>query len=138
MISLEEYKKSLIKTLLRSGADDLPKNNLDRHVLLKSALCLIGAPGPFTEKEINAQLQRWVLAVNNLAWVDFVVLRRALVDEGYLARSADGAKYELLTNDPRQLPFAAEVCELDLASFLEQTRQSMEQKKQAYLKKNSP
>jgi hypothetical protein len=67
----------------------------DRAVLFKSVLLSMedGGAALRTELEINEMLKSWLAEVGRNVDVDHVALRRALVDDGWLVRSADGRAY---------------------------------------------
>jgi hypothetical protein len=82
---------------LNLSGTELPKKQLDHHMGLLSAVLKVEPGRPYSENEINEQLQVWVIPFGRSFGLDHVTLRRYLVDEEYLSRdSADGA-YELVT-----------------------------------------
>jgi hypothetical protein len=130
-ITREVFVKRLVNLCLRGELAGLPKDETDRHILLKSARMLLGGPGTYTEKEINDRLQGWVDQVCSGPGVDRVSLRRYLVDYGYLARSSDGARYQVGSGDP--VPFEPEVDQVDVVETVRAAKEEKECKKREYL-----
>ena len=130
-ITSELFSKRLAALCLRSGLASMPKDENDQHILLKSAVLLFKSAGPFSEKEINDQLQTWLTQVCVIKLFDRVTLRRWLVDMGYLARSSDGAAYQIHVPQPSR--FEADVDQIDILKTLQAAREEMERKKQAFL-----
>ena len=112
---------------------ELPKKHLDRHILFISAILKLEPGRPYSEKEINEELQVWIIRFGRNFGLDHVTLRRYLVDEKYLARDAAGGTYQLATEG---LPYTFDVSirELDLEKLVAEARQARELKKQQYLK----
>ena len=77
------------------AARDLPRKPLQFNVLLISATLGLHPSQPYSEAEINAHLQRWILSFGQTLPIDHVELRRNLIDAGYLQRDASGSRYEL-------------------------------------------
>jgi hypothetical protein len=121
--------------LCLSGAE-LPKKQLDRHIVLISSILKIEPGRPYSEKEINEQLQVWVIRFGRRFGLDHVTLRRYIIDEKYLKRDATGAAYELAAEG---LPYTFDesIRTLDLAQLVDDAQQARELKKQQYLKSSS-
>jgi hypothetical protein len=134
-ITLEDFKKRIVTLLLRSGLTDLPKSMQDRQILFKSAVLKMKAGEQMSESEVNEKLSSWLHNMTTLKTYDHVALRRALVDHGYLERSSDGAAYQLSLGGPRSWSFDSAVDDIDLESLLEEARQEIEARKQAFLAK---
>jgi hypothetical protein len=114
---------------------ELPKKHLDRHILLISSVLKIEPGRPYSEKEINEELQLWVIRFGRSFGLDHVTLRRYLVDEKYLARDATGGTYELAAEG---LPYTFDesIRELDLEKLVAEAQQARELKKQQYLNRS--
>ena len=78
----------------------LPRNRRDRAILLCSAVLGLNTTTLYSELEINLALQDWRRLVTPDLGTDHVQLRRALVDEGFLGRTADGQAYVVLETGP--------------------------------------
>lgn len=135
-ITSEQFTKRLVNLCLRSGLAGLPKDEIDQHILLKSAALLVGESGPRTEKEINEKLQLWLLQVCQIKFFDHVNLRRSLVDMGYLTRNNNGTSYLVAQPGPRPELFDASVDQIDILGTIQSAREEMERRKQAYLGKS--
>jgi hypothetical protein len=111
---------------------ELPKKHLERHILLISSILKIEPGRQYSEKEINEQLQVWIIRFGRSFGLDHVTLRRYLVDEKYLARDPAGGTYELVTEG---LPYTFDesIRELDLEKLVSEAKQARELKKQQYL-----
>ena len=59
-ITREYFMKRLTELCLKSGLTGFPKDEMSLHILLKSAVLLMGQPDQLTEKEVNAKLEIWV------------------------------------------------------------------------------
>jgi len=114
---------------------ELPKKHLDRHILLISSILKLDPGRSYSEKELNEQLQIWVIHFGRSFGLDHVTLRRYLVDEKYLARDAAGGAYQLAAEG---LPYTFDesIRELDLEQLVAEARQARELKKQQYLKQS--
>jgi hypothetical protein len=134
-ITQEFFLKRLADLCLKSGLAGFPKDETDQHILLKSAVLVLGKPGPFTEKEVDEKLKYWIKEISRIQKMDHVTVRRFLIDTGYLTRSADGSSYQI--QGPRSQPpqFEAAVDEVDVAGALKAAREEIEQRKRAYLEK---
>ena len=88
-----------------------------------------------TEGEVNELLGYWSTHVAGLINYDYISLRRALVDYGYLERSSDGGTYVLSPSGPGNWEFEAAIDEIDLEATLETAKEEIEARKRAYLEK---
>ena len=132
----EQFSKRLTSLCLRSGLAGMPKDEIDQHILLKSAALLVGDGGPLTEKDITEKLQIWLTRVCVIKNFDRVTLRRWMVDMGYLTRSSNGASYQVAQADPRPELFDASVDQIDILETIESAREEMARRKQAFLAKS--
>lgn len=129
------FVKRFTALCLRSGLGGLPRDELDRHVLFKSAVLCLGRATSFREVEVTERLRGWAAEVGDIPGLDAVSMRRALVDAGYLTRTADGSTYSLATDGPRLQFFDPSVDEVEIALELQNARAEMERRKQAYLER---
>ena len=111
---------------------ELPKKQLDRHILLMSSILKLTPGRQYSEKEIKEELQVWVIRFGRSFGLDHVTLRRYLVDDKYLARNSAGGTYELAAEG---LPYTFDesIRELDLDKLVAEAKQARELKKQQYL-----
>jgi hypothetical protein len=66
---------------------------------------------------------------------DHLMLRRSLVDEGFLTRTADGSCYQLDPDGPAEVVFQSEISTLDLLNIITVGKEEIVRKKSAYLQK---
>lgn len=134
-ITQEYFIKRLGDLCLKSGMAGFPKDETDQHILLKSVMVMIGQAGSLTEKEINEKLEVWVRQVCQTKEIDRVSLRRRLVDTGYLARSKDGASYQVAVPGPQPGLFDASIDQLDILQIITAAREELARRKQEYMAK---
>jgi hypothetical protein len=130
-----EFRERFI-ALYFSG-QDLPKKPLDRHIVLISTILGLERSRKYSEKEINAELQKWVILFGQRYGVDHVTLRRYLIDERYLVRDSAGNAYQLSAPSTAPYTFDAPLEHLDLAALIAEAKAARELKKQQYLKKTN-
>jgi hypothetical protein len=130
------FEKRLADLCLKSGLPGFPKDETDQHILLKSAVLVIGHSDSFTEKEINARLDAWVKDVSQIKNIDRSTLRRRLVDSGYLTRSKDGSNYQVVPGGPRPGLFEPDVDRLDPGAVISTARDEIARRKKAYLERS--
>ncbi len=118
------------------AGQDLPKKPLDRQIILISTILGLEPSRTYSEKELNAELQKWVLLFGQRYSVDHVTLRRYLIDERYLVRDNAGNAYQLAAREGMPYTFDATLHHLDLAALIAEAQAARELKKQQYLKKN--
>ena len=135
-VTKDYFIKRLADLCLRSGLPGFPKDETDQHILLNSAVLVIGKPGTFTEKEINARLDTLVRDVSHMKTLDRVTLRRRLVDTGYLTRSQDGSCYQIAQPDPRPGFFDSSIDQLDISEVITTAREEIARRKREYLQRS--
>jgi len=133
-ITKEYFTKRLADLCLKSGMAGFPKDEADQHILLKSAILMIGSSAGLSEKEVNQKLEDWVHTCQ-VKEIDRVSLRRRLVDSGYLLRSKDGASYQVAAPGPQPERFATEVEQVDVRQALEAAREEIARRKREYMAK---
>ncbi len=115
------------------GGQDLPKKPLDRQIVLISALLGLERQRKYSERELNGELQKWVILFGRRYNLDHVTLRRYLIDERYLVRDSAGGAYELAAPETRPYTFDATLENLDLGGLIAEAKAARELKKQQYL-----
>ncbi|MFW6097614.1 MAG: DUF2087 domain-containing protein [Chloroflexota bacterium] len=131
-ISTDQFRERIEAICLRGGVREWPRKPLDQHVLLKSAIFGLEPHREYSEAEINERLAPWCDDVARNMYVDHAVLRRYLVDAGYLIRDAAGAGYRL--NEEKTDPqFDPAVATIDPAVVLQDARRRNEERKRKYL-----
>ena len=73
----------------------IPRKRRQLHVLLKSVVLLLEPKQDYSERQINDTLKKWLDTVGKPLEIDYVNLRRRLVDEGYLIRDRAGRHYHV-------------------------------------------
>jgi len=93
----EKQVISLLRRLFNGGPmRRLPKKRDDADVLLAMSLVGLDAQGIFDESDINLHLSNWLAGISDpTGSADYVTLRRALVDFGFLRRATDGLIYRI-------------------------------------------
>jgi len=134
-ISKEQFEKRLVNLCLRSGLVGFPKDELDQHIILKSAVLLIENEGCTPEKEINEILQLWFLQVCQIQNFDQVKLRRWLVDSGYLTRTSDGICYQVVRPGPGLQYFDPGVDQVDILEVIRAAQAEIERRRKEFLDK---
>ena len=135
-VSRDYFVKRVAELCLRSGMTGLPKDDLDRHILYKSAVLAFDPHAVLTEKEVTARLETWVHDVSQIKNIDGVTLRRYLIDTGYLTRSKDGSQYRVARPGPQPPFYEESIDSVDVPEALASARAEAERRKQAYLRKS--
>jgi len=120
------------------SGQDLPKKPLDRQIVLISAILGLEHQRKYSESEINAELQKWVIAFGKRYSLDHVTLRRYLIDERYLVRDSSGGAYQLGALEQLSCTFDPTLIALDLNALIGEAKAARELKKQQYLKGAKP
>ncbi len=116
------------------AARDLPKKRRDRHILFFSATLELKRGRQYSEQELNECLNKWAERYGKRMQLDYVSLRRYLVDEGYIMRDAAGASYELVQED-LHYSFDPSIQALDLDALIAEESAIREKRKQEHLKR---
>jgi len=96
-----------MRALCRGGVGPgLPRKTKDRWILLFAAARCVG-DATLAEADLNARLHAWLEALGPRVVLDHVSLRRALVDDGFVARTPDGAAYRRASAYERRVVFEA-------------------------------
>lgn len=134
-ITASQFKDRFAALIL--GGRDLPKKRTDRHILFISATLGLNPHRQYSESELNGELREWSTLFGGNFGLDYVTLRRYLVDERYIRRDRAGGSYELVTED-EDLPYTFDrsIETLDLAELIAGAKKARELKKQQYMKKS--
>lgn len=136
LISKEYFVKRLADLCIKSGLAEFPKDERDQHILLKSAVLMLGKSGSLSEKEVNDKLENWVTDVSNIKYIDRVTLRRRLVDTGYLERSRDGASYQVVSVGSQSVQFDPAVDALDPVEIIVNAHEEIARRKREFMERN--
>jgi hypothetical protein len=134
-ITKEYFSKRLVDLCLRSGLAGFPKDDVDQHILLKSAALIIGPSGAFTEREIDEKLKFWINNVSQIQKLDHATLRRRLIDTGYLTRNKDGSAYQVSESAPRAELFESGIDQIDVVEVITNAREEIARRKREYMQK---
>jgi len=96
-IGRDEYAKRIADLCARGGRHPVPRRARDRAILLHALARVFAGGVEHTEKQVDARIQRWLLQTGRSLETDHVALRRALVDDGFLAREPRGSAYRSST-----------------------------------------
>jgi hypothetical protein len=135
-ITKDIFMKRLAELSLKSGLLEFPKDERDLHILLKSAMLVLGQKSGLTEKEVNDRLETWVQDVCNIKFVDRVTLRRTLVDAGYLSRRKDGSTYDVVPSGNQKYAFDPAIDQLDPVEVIVDAREEIARRKREYMEKS--
>ncbi|MGH2621825.1 MAG: DUF2087 domain-containing protein [Anaerolineales bacterium] len=114
------------------SARELPKKSPDFNILLYSSVLGLEPGRLYSEGELNAELQRWILEFGGRFGLDHVTLRRHLIDEQYLRRDPAGTAYRLDPAGPR-ITYDPAIRSLDLQALVAEARQERAKRKQQHL-----
>jgi hypothetical protein len=129
-ITESQFRKKFISLVF--GGRDFPKKRENLHVLLKSATMGLKEDHTYSQQELTQGLGPWVEAFGNNFNIDAVMLRRLLVDEGYLTRDPAGNVYELSSRNP-PFSFDDSIRSLDPEIVIMEEKEKRELKKQRYM-----
>jgi hypothetical protein len=115
------------------GGQDLPRKPLDRQIVLISAIVGLERQRKYSEGELNDELQKWTILFGRRYNLDYVTLRRYLIDERYLVRDPSGRAYELGILEQLPYTFDPTLATLDLEALIGEARAARELKKRQYL-----
>src|SRR5262245_48573129 len=113
MIGIDEFVERLCRIGAGRGPRRFPRRLRDRQILIKSIRMQMDPVTDYSEKDVNALLQRWLREIAPEIEVDHVTLRRLLVDYGEIDRTRDGAIYRI-GYPARPAAFEVEIDDLDL------------------------
>lgn len=118
-ISPDQFTARLVALCLRSRIVGLPRKEADRHILFKSILLTLDVTRDHTQAELTEALSVWLSEIGRGVETDHAALRRHLVDEGYLQRTADGRSYRASPSDGLRCRFATEIDAIDVRAVIQ-------------------
>ena len=131
-ITCEQFKERLGILCVTSGQTTFTRRLRDRHILLKSMVLELDATKTYTEQEIDKTLMLWLSTIGEQIEVDYVNLRRLLVDFGYLWRAEDGSFYRVTSTNYDNVVFEPTINNVNHYSIIRKHKILVEQKKRAY------
>ena len=112
-IGRDEYIKRIADLCARGGRHAVPRRARDRAILLHALARAFAGGKEHTEKQVDARIQAWLLQTGRAIDTDHVYLRRALVDDGFLAREPRGSAYRSSVRYKSLWTFDPEVSRVD-------------------------
>lgn len=125
-ITADEFSERFTSLVL--GSRELPRKSRALNVLLLSAVLGFEPDRDYTEREVNAELQKWILSFGSGFGLDSVTLRRLLVDARFVRRDPAGRAYRLDNEGPR-FEYDPAIRGLDLRALVAQARAIRETRK---------
>jgi len=126
---IEVTKSNYIDRLNKlCGKNDLiqfPKKYTDRLVLLGSIVLSLKPQKQYSEKLINENIIEWISKMADKSYLDYVTLRRYLIDFGLLERDPAGRKYYVAESKIDQI-FEKSIREIDTFSLIKEFRAQRE------------
>lgn len=125
IISKDLFIKRIGDLCLRSGLSGFPKDDANQHILLKSAVLIIGQSDALSEQGINDKLRLWC-QITKIEGIDHGTLRRRLVDTRFLVRNKDGTEYQVRPAGTGTYEFEAAIDQIELAEVIAAAREEIE------------
>ncbi|MBN2381064.1 DUF2087 domain-containing protein [candidate division WOR-3 bacterium] len=131
-ITKEEFSKRLVQLFAQNRISQYPRKRRDRHILLKSIVMTLSNGKDYTEAEINEEIKAWLVGMHNPPGLDFVALRRYLVDEGYMDRSRNGSRYWVISPGPSPRWFESDVDTVDIFKVVEEAKEDYDKSRRIH------
>lgn len=122
----DEFSDRFVALIL--GARELPRRPRALNVLLLSSVLGFKPGRVYSEREVDAELQKWILAFGGGFGLDFVTLRRLLVDTKFISRDPAGRSYELDEAGP-SFHYDPSIGDVDLHALVAEAREDREKRK---------
>ena len=132
LIDATTYSRRLVALCLKSGLIPFPARPADRAVLQKSMIRYFDPDARYSQKGVDTILKQWIQEIGRKIRVDHVTLRRLLVDDGYLERRPDGARYRVTLSGPFAFQFAPDVDSVDDKALIAQESMAIEARRRAH------
>lgn len=116
------------------GRHLLPKKRHSRLVLLLSTVRNLERDKQYSEAGINEYLKSWIHEFGADLSIDYVTLRRYLVDEAILERDTFGSAYSL-SGEQRDFTYDETIRSVNLEALVSRARADQASRKRAYLVK---
>ena len=134
-ITADEFKRRLEALCLSPGGRGLPRKRRDCDILFKSIILALEPSRDYSEKEVNQAVEEWLADIGQAIEIDYVTLRRHLVDAGYLIRDLAGTSYRVGLEVIADL-FEPAADTIDPRAVVEEARRLKEQRKRQYLERS--
>jgi len=132
LIDAATYSRRLVALCLKSGFIPFPTRPADRAILQKSAIRYFDPDARYSQKGVDTILKQWIQEIGRKVRVDHVTLRRLLVDDGYLERRPDGARYRVTLSGPFAFTFAPDVDVVNDKAIIAQESMAIEARRRAH------
>ena len=132
LIDATTYSRRLVALCLKSGFIPFPARPADRAILQKSMIRYFDPDARYSQKGVDTILKQWIQEIGRKIRVDHVTLRRLLVDDGYLERRPDGARYRVTLLGPFAYQFAPDVDVVDDKMVIAQEATAIEARRRAH------
>ncbi len=131
MISEQQFKTSIIKTFGNGPVAKFPKSHQDRLIFFGAAALHLAGQSPYSEKQLNNKLMAWLTEIQANNVMDYVTLRRSLVDFRFVERDKAGKRYKVLESDLATV-FERPILTLDLHTIIEEARAEREARRRRW------
>lgn len=134
LITVDQFTRRISQLFVESGLRTLPRRQVDKNILLKGVSLIFDMRDEYTEGEVNEKLQEWLKVIHpTLRRLDYVNLRRFLIDREFLGRSKDGSRYWVGLASRLHPRFESEVDSVDVRDVIVSARERMRTRKHAFL-----
>ncbi|MGB0386548.1 MAG: DUF2087 domain-containing protein [Ardenticatenaceae bacterium] len=131
MISEQQFKTSIAKMFGRGHLAKFPKRHQDQLIFFGAAALHLAGEPTYTEKEINRTLMAWLTEMQADNVIDYVTLRRSLVDFRFVERDRVGREYTVAESDLATV-FEKSIFTLDLHTIIEQAQAEREARRRKW------
>ena len=137
-ITEAEYRLRLEALCVRGGRHAFPRRERDRWILLHALSLRFREGESIEEREASARIAVWLQETGSTLDIDPVALRRARVDEGFLARQRDGTGYKRSAAFAGRIAFDPVIDALDPDQIVEESRFEAAERRRKYHEQRSP
>lgn len=132
-ISVDQDDLLLILQRLLKKKNFTLKNLKNEEFLTCLSLASLTVPSSqiLNEKDVNEALKHWLSGTGSMLWIDYVELRRTLIDYAFLHRNLAGNEYQrlqLLDDHPAK-PYIDIFSKVDVEEIIVEIKQQIEQQK---------
>ena len=109
----------------------MPRNPPDADMIMALSLVDLDPAGIFGESEINVHLSAWLDDIASETGLDYVTLRRFLVDGGFLRRASDGVVYRIVAERIDEV-LSPEAKTIDPKKILSEVRSARDERRRMF------
>jgi hypothetical protein len=128
-VSAQQFAARFVALVLDGRG--LPRKPADLDILLQSTVLSLEPGRPYTETELNDELQRWILEFGQHLALDHVTLRRFLVDGNFVRRDSAGTEYEIVQPGEGR-PYSPDIRSLDLRASIDRAKADRQERKRRF------